>query len=145
MSQTTRWMFKSPAAWSVGVFGSLTVLMAWFTLIAPKAVLGVLGFQQSDNIGAVYLLVVASNAVGFFYVLAAYNNADWFFEWSVIIRAINFLLFTIFVLTALAPAGVLLVALWEGLGSVWTAVSMRRYADAGLEDGSRGASAPSRH
>jgi len=123
------WLFKTPTAWSVGGFGALTILTAWVTLIAPQSILGLLGFDGDVNSELIYLVIVASQAIGLFYVLAAYYDTSWFYGWSVVIRAVNFVLFSIVALMGLTPINVLAVAFWEGLGAVATAITMWRARD----------------
>ncbi len=128
MDDKQGWIFRTPVAWSLGVFGSLTVLLAWFTLIAPHITLGLLGI--SDESGVVYIVVVASQAIGIFYVMAAYQQTKWFYELSVALRGLNFILFTAFAITGLLSMNVLMVALWEAFGAAWTAFAIWRYGNA---------------
>ena len=66
---------------------------------------------------------MASFNIGVYYVLAALNDMRKFYRWTVPFRAVTFTVFTISVLTGLAPARFMLVAVWELTGAIATGVA----------------------
>lgn len=68
---------------------------------------------------------MAAVNMGVYYVLA--SLADWkpFFRWTVPFRLLTCAVFTLTVLSGRAPAGMIGVAVWEGLGAVVTGAALR--------------------
>lgn len=125
---------RSLSGWTMAVFGVLAAALGVVGLVAPDALLSVMGFEpvpgggRADGDHTLVFLTSSSMAavnMGVYYVLAAL--ADWkaFFRWTVPFRLLTFTVFTLAVVTGRAPAGFLGVGLWEGLGAVVTGVALR--------------------
>ncbi|WP_422772225.1 hypothetical protein ACN28C_03875 [Plantactinospora sp. WMMC1484] len=124
---------RSAAGWTIAVFGVLALLLGIVGLARPEWLLALLGFevlQPADRADGdhtrtfVAASSVASVNVGVYYLLAA--RMDWrpFFGFTVPLRLLTFVVFSILVLTGTAPAGFFGVAVWEGLGAVATAAAL---------------------
>ena len=124
---------RSVAAWTIAVFGALAVLLGAVGLARPEALLALLGFevlQPAERIVGDYSRTfiaassMASFNMGVYYLLAA--SMDWapFFRFTVFFRLVTFTVFTVLVLTEVAPSRFLAVAVWEGLGAVATGAGL---------------------
>jgi hypothetical protein len=58
-------------------------------------------------------------------MLAALNDVKQFYRWTVPFRALTFIVFTIAVLTNLAPARFFGVGAWELAGAIATGLALR--------------------
>ena len=63
---------------------------------------------------------MASFNIGIYYVLAALYNMKRFYLWTVPFRVVTFTVFTLSVLSGIAPGGFFGVGLWELLGALVT-------------------------
>ncbi|MEE1754861.1 hypothetical protein PUR26_20870 [Streptomyces sp. SP18CS02] len=126
---------RSLSGWTIAVFGVLASALGLVGLVAPDALLTVMGFEpipasrRADGDHTLMFLTASSMAavnMGVYYMLAAL--ADWrpFFRWTVPFRLLTCAVFTLAVVTGRAPAGFLGVGLWEGLGAVATGLALRR-------------------
>jgi hypothetical protein len=68
---------------------------------------------------------MASFNIGVYYVLAALNDMKQFYRWTVPFRCVTFVVFTIAVLTNLAPVRFLGVGAWELTGAIATGLALR--------------------
>ncbi|MFG2550821.1 hypothetical protein [Streptomyces sp. NPDC048581] len=131
----------------MAVFGVLAAVMGVVGLIAPDALLTVMGFTRVGDAGraegdhTLVFLTASSMAalnMGVYYVLAALSDWRAFFRWTVPFRLLTCTVFTLAVLGGRAPSGLLGVGLWEGLGALVTAAALRhdkrRKALAGAEE-----------
>jgi hypothetical protein len=59
-----------------------------------------------------------------YYMLAALNNVKQFYKWTVPFRCVTPVVFTIAVLTGLAPVRFLGVAAWELAGAIATGLAL---------------------
>lgn len=116
------------------IFGALAFLLGVLGLIRPELLLWILGFNVMDRAARAagdYSLVfmtaasMASFNIGVYYMLAALNNMKQFYKWTVPFRCITFVVFTIAVLTNLAPARFLGVGAWELAGAIATGLALR--------------------
>ncbi|MFF7099086.1 hypothetical protein ACWD6Q_33830 [Streptomyces nigra] len=125
---------RSPAGWTMAVFGVLAVVMGAVGLLAPDVLLDVMGFTPVAEAGRAegdhtLVFVTASSMaalnMGVYYVLAAL--ADWrpFFRWTVPFRLLTCTVFTLAVIAGRAPAGFLGVGVWEGVGALATGLALR--------------------
>lgn len=123
----------SPSGWTILVFGVLAFFLGLIGLLNPESVLRQLGFaviERSQRASGDYTLVfitassMASFNIGVYYVLAALHDLKKFYLWTVPFRAVTFTVFTISVLTGLAPARFMLVAVWELTGAIATGVAL---------------------
>ncbi|MGA5101595.1 hypothetical protein ACPCAC_30025 [Streptomyces lavendulocolor] len=118
----------------MAVFGLLATALGVVGLVAPDALLTVMGFapvpdaRRAKGDHTLVFLTASSMAavnMGVYYVLAAL--ADWkaFFRWTVPFRLLTCAVFLVAVVSGRAPAGFLGVGLWEGLGAVVTGAALR--------------------
>ncbi|MFE7274992.1 hypothetical protein [Streptomyces sp. NPDC057623] len=124
----------------MAVFGVLAAAMGVVGLVAPGALLAVMGFapakgsRRADG-GHTLVFVTASSMaalnMGVYYVLAALSDWTAFFRWTVPFRLLTCTVFTLAVIGGRAPYGFLGVGLWEGTGAVATAVALRHERLAG--------------
>ncbi|MFE6358727.1 hypothetical protein ACFVP3_01740 [Streptomyces sp. NPDC057806] len=89
---------RSPSGWTMAVFGALAVLLGIVGLIAPDALLTVMGFtdaQGSERPEGDHTLVfvtassMAAVNMGVYYVLAACSDWKAFFRWTVPFRLLT--------------------------------------------------------
>jgi hypothetical protein len=120
---------QNPSSWTIFIFGVLAFFLGLLGLINPDLTLMQLGFEvveKSQRASHDYTLVfitassMASFNIGVYYVLAALNNMKKFYLWTVPFRMVTFTVFTISVLTGLAPARFEIVAVWELTGAILT-------------------------
>jgi len=115
------------------IFGVLAFFLGLLGLINPDLTLKQLGFElieKTQRASGDYTLVfitassMASSNIGVYYVLAALNDLKKFYLWTVPFRMVTFTVFTIGVLTGLAPARFEIVAVWELTGAVATGAAL---------------------
>ncbi|WP_328539445.1 hypothetical protein [Streptomyces sp. NBC_00344] len=125
---------RSPAGWTMAVFGVLALTLGVVGLVSPDTLLRIMGFRsvapgrRPDSDYTRTFVTASSMAavnMGVYYALAA--AADWkaFFRWTVPFRLLTFAVFTTAVITGRAPSGFLGVGLWEGAGAVATGAALR--------------------
>jgi hypothetical protein len=116
------------------IFGVLALLLGLVGLLWPEFLLTLLGFSVVDRavrVAGDYTLVfliassMASFNIGAYYVLAALNDNKQFYRWTVPFRCLTPAVFTIAVLTGLAPTRFLAVAAWELTGAIATGLALR--------------------
>ena len=131
---TAKFKIRDASGWTMFIFGVLALLLGLFGLIRPEILLSILGFSVIDRTARVagdYTLVfmiassMASFNVGAYYILAALNDLKQFYKWTVPFRCITPTVFTIAVLTGLAPTRFLAVAAWELAGAIATGLALR--------------------
>ena len=119
---TAKFKIRDASGWTMFIFGVLALLLGLLGLIRPEILLSILGFSVIDRAARVtgdYTLVfmiassMASFNVGAYYILAALNDLKQFYKWTVPFRCITPTVFTIAVLTGLAPTRFLAVAAWN--------------------------------
>ncbi|HKG55173.1 MAG TPA: hypothetical protein VKB04_13000, partial [Anaerolineales bacterium] len=119
---TSTWKIRDASGWTMFIFGVLALLLGFFGLIRPEWLLSILGFTVLDRAARVagdYTLVfliassMASFNIGAYYILAALNDLKPFYRWTVPFRCVTPVVFTIAVLSGLAPVSFLGVAAWE--------------------------------
>ena len=132
MTSTLR--IRDAAGWTMFIFGALAFLLGLLGLIRPELLLSILGFDVLDRTARApgdYTLVflIASSMASFnicvYYMLAALNDLKQFYRWTVPFRCVTFAVFTIAVLTNLAPARFLGVGVWELAGAIATGLALR--------------------
>jgi hypothetical protein len=125
---------RDASGWTMFIFGALAFLLGLAGLIRPELLLSILGFSVVDRAARAagdYSLVfmtaasMASFNIGVYYVLAALNDMKQFYRWTVPFRCVTFVVFTIAVLTNLAPARFLGVGAWELAGAIATGIALR--------------------
>ena len=131
---TTTLKIRDASGWTMFIFGVLALLLGLFGLIRPEILLSILGFSTIDRAARVagdYTLVfitasaMASFNVGVYYILAALNDLKQFYKWTVPFRCVTFVVFTMVVLTGLAPTRFLGVGIWELTGAIATGLALR--------------------
>lgn len=125
---------RDASGWTIFIFGALALLLGLTGLIRPELLLSILGFEVLDRTARVigdYTLVfmtassMASFNVGAYYMLAALNDLRQFYRWTVPFRCITPTVFTIAVITGLAPTRFLAIATWELAGAIATGLALR--------------------
>ncbi|MEU2433075.1 hypothetical protein ABZ611_26895 [Streptomyces sp. NPDC007861] len=118
----------------MAVFGVLAAALGVVGLIAPDALIGLMGFEPISGDGraagdyTVVFITASSMAavnMGVYYILASLSDWRAFFRWTVPFRLLTFTVFTVAVFAGRAPSGFLGVALWEAAGAVATAAALR--------------------
>jgi len=131
---TSKLKIKDASGWTMLIFGVLALLFGLLGLIRPEILLSILGFSVIDRAARVagdYTLVfmiasaMASFNIGVYYTLAALNDMKQFYKWTVPFRCVTFVVFTIVVLTGLAPTRFLGVGFWELIGAIATGLALR--------------------
>ena len=124
---------RDAAGWTMFIFGILALLLGLLGLIRPEILLSILGFSVLDRAARAagdYTLVfmiassMASVNVGVYYVLAALNDVKQFYKWTVPFRCVTFTVFTVAVLTGLAPTRFIGVGVWELTGAIATGIAL---------------------
>jgi hypothetical protein len=130
---TSKYRIRDASGWTMFIFGVLAMLLGLAGLLKPELLLSLLGFTVLDRATRVagdYTLVfliassMASFNMGAYYVLAALNDNKQFYRWTVPFRCITPVVFTIAVLTGLAPTRFLGVAAWELTGAIATGIAL---------------------
>ncbi|MGW4297680.1 hypothetical protein ACWEH1_32290 [Micromonospora chersina] len=122
---------RSGAGWTIAVFGLLALLLGALGLIWPETQLRLLGFEvpaeraPGDYTGTFLTASsMASFNMGVYYLLAVATEWRPFYRFTVWFRLVTFTVFSIAVLSDVAPGRFFGVAAWEGLGAVATAVGL---------------------
>jgi hypothetical protein len=114
------------AALTMLVFGMVVVGSGLTGLLAPHMLLTVLGITDTGSATQLFIMATsqASLAMGLYYILASVNETRIFFQWSVPLRVINFMVFAALVPLGVAPSQWLMVAGLEGVGALATAIAL---------------------
>lgn len=114
------------AALTMLVFGMVIVGSGLAGLLAPNVLLTVLGITDTGSATQLFLMATsqASLAMGLYYILASVNETRSFFQWSVPLRIINFMVFALMIPLGIAPTQWLMVAGLEIVGAVATAIAL---------------------
>lgn len=122
---------RSGAGWTIAVFGVLALLLGALGLIWPEAQLRLLGFEvpaqraPGDYTGTFLTASsMASFNMGVYYLLATATEWRSFYRFTVFFRLVTFTVFSLAVLSEVAPGRFFGVALWEGLGAAATALGL---------------------
>ena len=124
---------RDAAGWTIFIVGVLAFLLGLVGLIRPEILLSLLGFEPVDRAlraSSDYTIVfmtassMASFNMGIYYVLASLNDVKAFYRWTVPFRVVTFTVFTITVITGIAPAPFFGVGLWELLGAIATGIAL---------------------
>lgn len=131
---TSKLQIRDASGWTMFIFGALAFLLGLIGLIRPELLLSILGFTVLDRAARPagdYTLIfmiassMASFNIGVYYMLAALNDMKQFYKWTVPFRCVTFVVFTIAVLTNLAPARFFGVGAWELAGAIATGLALR--------------------
>ena len=130
---TSTWKIRDVSGWTMFIFGVLALLLGFLGIIRPEWLLSILGFtvlDRAERVAGDYTLVfliassMASFNIGAYYILAALNDLKPFYKWTVPFRCVTPTVFTIAVLTGLAPVRFLGVAAWELSGAIATGLAL---------------------
>jgi hypothetical protein len=130
---TSKYRIRDASGWTIFIFGILALLLGLLGLLRPETLLSLLGFTVLDRAARVegdYTLVflvassMASFNIGAYYILAALNNVKRFYRWTVPFRCVTPMVFTIAVISGLAPVRFLGVAAWELTGAIATGLAL---------------------
>lgn len=115
------------------IFGLLAAVLGVAGLIHPEFLLNTLNFpviERGARAAGDFTLTfitaasMASLNMGVYYVLAALNNLQQFYVWTVPFRILTFTMFTLAVVNGIAPAGFIGVAVWELVGALATGAAL---------------------
>ena len=111
------------------IFGVLIVGMGMTGLMAPQFLLAILGLSETGmSLHTTQLFVMASSqaslAMGMYYILASVHETRIFFQWSVPLRIINFMVFSSMAAVGVAPSRWLMVAGLELAGALATGIAL---------------------
>lgn len=124
-----KFRIRDTSGWTMFIFGLMALLLGVVALIYPESLLNILGFQvlpraarTSGDHTLIFLTASAMSSfnIGAYYMLAALNDMKKFYIWTVPFRAVTVTVFTITVVTGLAPVRFLGVAAWELVGAIAT-------------------------
>ena len=124
---------RSASGWTMFIFGVLAFILGLVGLVSPETVLALLGFEiieRTQRFAGDYTLTfmaassMASFNIGIYYVLAALNDLKQFYLWTVPFRAVTFTVFTILVVSGIAPGRFLGVGIWELTGGIATGLAL---------------------
>jgi len=115
----------SAAAVSLLVFGIYLLLGGLVFAIEPNVPLGLLGVPTTDE-PWIRVIGVLMLAIGYYYVRAARANDGAFLLWTVQARIGVFVAFVLLVLLGWSQAQLIIFAVVDLLGALWTYLTMRR-------------------
>ena len=130
---TSKLTIRDASGWTIFIFGLLALLFGLLGLLRPELLLSVLGFTVLDRAARTagdYTLIfaiasaMASFNVGAYYLLASLNDLKQFYKWTVPFRCVTFIVFTMAVVTGLAPNRFLGVGAWELVGTLSTGIAL---------------------
>ncbi len=114
------------AALTMLVFGMVIVGSGLTGLLAPHVLQTMLGISETGQATQLFIMASsqASLAMGLYYILASVHETRIFFQWSVPLRIINFLVFAAMIPLGIAPTQWLMVAGLEIVGAFATAIAL---------------------
>jgi hypothetical protein len=112
------------AAWSIFIFGIYVVIMGLALFAVPGLVLAATGLPRA---GEVWIRIMGMIVVflGYYYLRAARAEMTDFFRWSVHTRPWPLVVFIALAALRLAPPVIILFAVGDLLGAIWTAWALR--------------------
>lgn len=122
---------RCASGWTMAVFGVMALLFGVVGLVSPDLMLAMLGFEVIEERSAgdytpAFLAAssVAALNMGVYYLVAVATDWRPFFLFTVPFRLLTFTIFTVLVLTDVAPGRFLGMAFWEGLGALATGIAL---------------------
>jgi hypothetical protein len=103
---------RNASGWTMFILGVLALLLGLVGLIRPEILLSLLGFsvlERAARAGGDYTITfmiassMASFNMGVYYILASLNDMKKFYQWTVPFRGLTFTVFTLAVVTGVAP------------------------------------------
>lgn len=125
---------QTPADWAMAVFGAMALLLGAVGLVSPEAMLRLLALpapapaeRARVDLTRAFLTAasMASFNMGVYYLLAVSQRFVPFYRWTVPFRGLTFLVFTLAVLRGIMPVAFMGVAVWELLGALVVAWTLR--------------------
>lgn len=112
------------SARSVFSWGIYFVLLGGTLVLVPNVLLKLFGFQPTNE---VWIRIVGSLvlALAYYFIQTARRENTDFFQWTVYARAAVAVLFIVFVVLGLAQPMLILFAIIELLGALWTWMALR--------------------
>ena len=114
----------SQSALSIFVFGWYIFVNALVLIVSPNLLLTTLGLEPTQE-PWLRLLGVVTLALSFYYILAAYEEVLSFFQWTILGRSTVFVGVTALAFGGLVPAVIVVFAVIDAAGAVWTAAALR--------------------
>lgn len=113
----------SPSAYSVFVFGIYIAFVGAGFLLIPNSILPLLKLPKTTEpwIRVVGILIAV---LAFYYIFAAQNELTSFFLATVIGRFAIFISFIVLVATKKAPTALIMFGIIDGLGGLWTFLTL---------------------
>jgi hypothetical protein len=115
----------STAAKSLFAFGIYAVVAGAGLLIAPSLILGTLGFPPAQD-GWIRVVGALALFVGIYHIIAARNELLPYIKATVWARIAFALVLAALVLSTKMPAPLLLFAVVDLAGALWTGLALRR-------------------
>ena len=115
----------SRAARTIFIFGIYVVVLGVMLVVQPNLVIGPFGFPEARE-PWIRVLGVVALTLGAYYVLAARQNVEAFFGWTVAGRFTILVGFSGLVLANLAPPALILFGLFDAAGAAWTWAALRK-------------------
>ncbi len=115
------------------IFGVLALLLGVIGIASPDTLLSLLGFtpipraaRLSSDFTLVFIIssCMASFNMGVYYILSALVDYRPFYTWTVPFRCVTFTVFTLVVVTGLAPARFPGIGRWERPGAILTGAAL---------------------
>jgi hypothetical protein len=117
----------SNAARSIFIFGVYIIVSGTFALLAPNMVVTLFGLPPSSEVLILIRFVGLVFAIlGGYYVQSARHNLVPFFGMTVVGRLVLVAGMAGFVLLGLTKPNLLLLAIGDFLGAIWTGLSLRK-------------------
>ncbi|WP_433788706.1 hypothetical protein [Actinoplanes sp. CA-252034] len=117
---------RSVAGWTIAVFGLMAAVFGTVGLVSPQTVAAGAGFGALSGDGRVFATAssMASLNMGVYYLVATATEWRAFFRFTVPFRLLTFTVFTLLVVTEVAPAAFFGVAAWEAAGAIATGIGL---------------------
>ena len=112
-------------AQTVRIFGSYLILLAAVLMAAPDLLLEAFGIAPVTDVW-IRVTGMLAGFLGVYYIRAAAAGLTSFFAWTVSVRLSVLLFFGTFVFLDLAPPALLLFAIVDAAGAIWTWLALRR-------------------
>lgn len=129
----SNWRIRNLSSLTMLIFGILAILLGLMGLIRPALTLSLLSLPVIDPaqraVGDYTLMFITASSMasfnmGVYYVLAALNDFQPFFRWTVPFRVVTFCVFTLAVVNGIAPSGFIGVGAWELIGALCTGAAL---------------------
>lgn len=115
----------SRAALSILVFGIYLVVIGLIFLLAPNAVLALIGLPPTQEVWA-HLVGFLLLVLAFYYLMAARSEIRPFFRWTLYTRFLAVFVLVGFVLAGWIGPVVFLFWLGDLAGALWTLLALRK-------------------